>query len=1250
MRFLREILTVIAGLVVLALLAALAGPWFVDWNRHRAFAEKSLSEALGAPVKIAGAIDLKLLPTPSLNLAQVRVSMASTGADPAFGGLSGQPPASIEISARRVKFELAIAPLLRGRLQFVEARIENPEVTIRPSASGAVALPRLTRVAPDLAAFDQIHIVNGRIAVEAAGGGVLTIGGLNIEASGQSLAGPFRGSGSFRLGDQTPSFFFNSGVADEQGLRFKFVSEAAGALPRIEIDGAVEARDRSGGAARLVLQGQARATPAVEAGAAPHWSAAGPLTIDNERVNFAPIEFRAGAGEQPLSGAASAQYGFAARRAVFSLDAPQIDLDRLSAAKLAPADALVQAQSWIASVIDGGLTGARLPVAAQLKISTPALTLGGETLGDVAINLEPDGANSARLLFSARAPGRTDIRFEGALETGSAAQLTGDLNVRARDLERFWQWFARGSPALAKVSGAIAFRDFGINGRVEFSRSGFLGRDLSIIADRSQFSGLVSLLRDSNAPRMRLAVHLQSQELDLDGLPDFSRSGAALNGIDLSLKLYARAMRLARFGGGKIDSGSIDIDLQRDGDRLSLNQLDIAGLGGADLSLKGEMQPSGSSFEGELRAQRLTEFAQLLQRIAPGVWSDALAARAVALSPANIRISAVAASAAASLSLHSLRSFALQGEANGTRLTGSFKPGAAAAQNRFELSAANPQAHVILRQAGVPAAAMTGGAGRASLVMTGEEAQAGFSFDGAALSFKGPVKKIFPAPDFDGAFTAGGKDIAPLMAALGLARPAAPRLQNSAMAASLEGRLRWRGENISLTALRGTVGHTRISGDLYMDRGNSSQGSGEIKGKLQADRLDLASLASLITGAPGSAPERAKEYWSRQTFAPALINLPVARIDMNVGKLALTGELEGDGARFVLHSAPSQLALHDLHTKLPGGVLRGRAELRRGAAEVSLAGAVNYEGPSGFGRAMSAHGTWRLEFAGTGASPAAIVSGLAGSGAADVKSLTFEAASASAVEDAIKRASEDKLEVTATSVMAHLEKALSRGAFAVKNGSFSIALAGGQARLEPSSDSGRVPLSGQIDLRVMRALARLDLRAPQTPADWKGPAPQISLVLEGKPEAPVRRIEAASLVNALAARAIERESLRVELLEIDIRERALFNRYGKIQEFMTRREDEIAVWRDAREREAAELIRKIEEAQRKAEEDARRKELEAARKLEIERKKRAAEEARRAKLEAQSRPAAQPPAVKPPAIQPPGAPLQLTPPLPAPPR
>src|ERR1700712_4138024 len=57
---------------IIALLAALIGPYFIDWNQFRPEFEAEATRVVGAPVRVRGELDARLLPTPSLRLRSVR--------------------------------------------------------------------------------------------------------------------------------------------------------------------------------------------------------------------------------------------------------------------------------------------------------------------------------------------------------------------------------------------------------------------------------------------------------------------------------------------------------------------------------------------------------------------------------------------------------------------------------------------------------------------------------------------------------------------------------------------------------------------------------------------------------------------------------------------------------------------------------------------------------------------------------------------------------------------------------------------------------------------------------------------------------------------------------------------------------------------------------------------------------------------------------------------------------------------------
>ena len=50
--------------IILALVAALVGPLFVDWTQYRGVFEARASRMVGLPVRVTGAIDARILPTP----------------------------------------------------------------------------------------------------------------------------------------------------------------------------------------------------------------------------------------------------------------------------------------------------------------------------------------------------------------------------------------------------------------------------------------------------------------------------------------------------------------------------------------------------------------------------------------------------------------------------------------------------------------------------------------------------------------------------------------------------------------------------------------------------------------------------------------------------------------------------------------------------------------------------------------------------------------------------------------------------------------------------------------------------------------------------------------------------------------------------------------------------------------------------------------------------------------------------------
>src|SRR4051794_30491572 len=107
--------TTLLGLAIafiVALLAALIGPYFIDWNQFRPQFEAEATRVLGAPVRVGGELDARLLPTPSLRLRSVVVGGAND-----LG----------KVRADKLDVEFSLGSLMRGEWR-------GPRLTIKRAA------------------------------------------------------------------------------------------------------------------------------------------------------------------------------------------------------------------------------------------------------------------------------------------------------------------------------------------------------------------------------------------------------------------------------------------------------------------------------------------------------------------------------------------------------------------------------------------------------------------------------------------------------------------------------------------------------------------------------------------------------------------------------------------------------------------------------------------------------------------------------------------------------------------------------------------------------------------------------------------------------------------------------------------------------------------------------------------------------------------------------------------------------------
>ena len=1124
---LRDSLTVLASILIAALTLALVGPWFVDWTTRRAFIEAHLSRALGSPVATRGAISLALLPTPRLEL----------------GGVSLGEGGPVSLRTGAVRFELAVTALLHGELRFLDAALNEPE--IRVSLDSAGALP----VAGDLpeVQFERIVMTGGKLTLIDPASGALTVSGIDLQAEATSLNGPFRGAGSVAREGERLGFRFSTGARDGDRLRLKFVSDEGAGLPRLDLDGALLLGASPGFEGPVVLSGK-RPAP---------WRAVGVARLDAASLLLEPVELRLGADAAPITMGGTARFAFAPQPVgEIALTARQVDLDKVIGLEKAMVDQTSAPglegalRAWLADA------GAPLstPFPLRISLTSPATYLGGETISDLTLEASLAPGAPMGLRASGSGPGRLRVALDGQVETGSAFLFKGQAAAEARDLARLGDWIAPGLPQVAAALRAAPIRSLEAVGTMEWSAAGFASSALRLKADRSIFSGAAAFTRPIGGERARLFADLTSDALDIDGAPDLSWTGGALAQADIALSLDARAIRVARFGEGVIDAGRIRLKLSQDMAGLRLDNLSIAGLGGADVTASGDVGARDGNLDVRVEAQRLVDLAAFVRRVAPGPLADGLVARAVSLSPLRLSLNLRAQRAAPTDAL-SLTSLALDATARGSRWQAALKPEGGAngilGQLSGKISAETRDGAMLIRQLGVETLPIPGAGGAALSATVAGAPDSGYSVDasgllaGLDLGFQGKLSGSLIQPQAAGSLRLKAADAAPFLRLIGFGPPDITQtlpVQTNAMLGLAEGRF-------ALTGLVGSVAGVSINGELAAQMG---QGRPKLSGALDLDRAYLPALASLLLGAPS--PTRGGAAWGEGGFGPGLAESPEADVIIRAGRITLLDGVLATQASLRLGLSPGVFAVSDLAGAWGQGRIEGRATLRRDGASVFLSGAGEVSGqplPGNWAR-----GEWggRMDFTATGNSPAALVAGLAGTGAVQLRSVTLPQADPLAPARVIAEAESGKLYISENDFMGALRRELDKAPLTLATRDLEVRIAGGVVRLSASD------VTAAVDLRRMAVEARVQLPVGDLPKDWSEAAPKVAMVWRGPLGAPQRELDAGVFINGLAVRAIARESARIEALEADLRERAFFARRKRGLDFLARREREVAAF------------------------------------------------------------------------------------------
>jgi uncharacterized protein involved in outer membrane biogenesis len=1101
--------------IILALVAALVGPHFVDWSQYRATFETEASRLTGVPVRVAGAIDARILPTPSLVLK---------GVEAGPGGPDGEKP---RLRARELSVEFALGPLLRGKWRASELRLIGPEIRLGLDRDGKLDWPASSAdLDPDRLSIERFVIDRGRVVLgDAASGATLVLDSLSFAGEFRSLLGPAKGKGAFDANGASYRYALSAGRLAEDEIKLHVDLNANSRPWTAEADGAI--RFASGAPefdGALKLAQPAGAVDARGVALVP-WRATGHAKANAGGVLFDKAEFQYGPDERAvrLTAAASIRLGKSPRYdAVVS--GRQLDLDGVLALPEAQRRLPMAAARKLGELFAGS---PQLPVPGRIGVGIDSVTLAGSPLRDIRGDLTSDAASWNLETFEFRAPGSTQVRASGRLGFAGQRGFKGRASIEAADPRGLFAWIdARAAPASSQVGLLRA------SGELTLGSERVAVDGLKAEIDRKTFEGRLAYTFAHLRSPARLEAELKAVELDLDELA--LRAPAAFAGAmpDMPAE-FSLSADIDRAVIGGLSASNIALKLGYDADGLKLDRLQIGDLGGAALKVSGQVHSLLRSPRGsvtvELKAAGLEGVAAVLEKLTPRLPEPARAAMA-RLAPVNARATLTMADSEAGKTLSRL---AVEGAAGAMRL----RLGAEATGNPLDLDAvalkldgtlaADDGAQLIALLGLQRAVNVEKGAGSVRLAVRGPAAgtldvDAQIEAQGLHARAKGTTRLPGRA-GLDLVVTVSATDAAPLW-------PQAP--QGRKLPVTLKTHLTASPDKLNLEEIAGSIEGSPIRGRLGIVMNDVPQ----VEGRLESEELFVPALLALASGLPSPAVDMG----SREPFDLRTFGKLTGRIEFGSVRAGLTPSLKARRLRGFVRLGKDEIAFEHVEGDLAGGRVEAELALRRDGAglathgRIALADAEASDLLPGTDKApVSGRLTLQVEADGAGYSPTTLMGSLRGTGTISIERARLRGLDPKAFEAAVS-AADRGVAIDAARVSETVLPALAGGELAIARADGALTIAAGQVRASSIIAHGEgadLTLNGTLDLAGRDLDAGLVLAGPASGGAPGTARPELLVVLQGSVAAPQRTVDVSGLVSWLMLRSLDRETRRMEAVE-----------------------------------------------------------------------------------------------------------------------
>jgi large subunit ribosomal protein L24 len=1103
--------TTLLGLAIafiVALIAALVGPYFIDWNQFRPQFEAEATRIIGTPVRVGGKLDARLLPAPSLQLRSVVVGGAND-----LG----------KVRADKLDVEFSLGSLMRGEVRATELTINGLSLDLGLDAKGRIDWPASTgTVNLGSLAIDRLNLT-GRIALhDAASRSTLELNDIAFSGDVRSLAGSVRGDGNFMLKGTRYPFRISSGQGpDGNGTRVHLNIDPGERALLADLDGVLNFDSRSPrfeGALTLV------APPGQKGrGNDPPWRIAAKVKADYSAARLEQIETSFGPEERALKLAGNGDIRFGAAPLLrAALSARQLDADRFFTKDNAaePVRALPALRA-LASLVP------HLPIPAQIELASEQVMLGGRPLQDISAEVHGDDKSWSLRRLEFRAPGATRISLSEAGAKGIGPdRFKVALSVESSDPEAFLTWVQGRGDTTYRSQKPLRLR-----GDVTVAPEGFSIDGMKADIEGGTVEGRVLVSHKQAIHGSRVEAELKAERLDLDAATAFVKSLAGPQGDWPDEGKLSLDVGRATSAGQELSP--LLARLAYSPAKLSLEQLKIGQLESVTLDGAGNFDRVNATgwFALNSSAPSLDRLTSLIVPFSP-----ALAARLNAMGagpgPARLKLAldltgnAGQSDRVQARATADLESALLKGV---TTITA--RPAVAAIQGidlaalrssdvGIESKLSSEQGRALLVLLGLDrtvaagdgpaqfegsAAGVWGGPLRlkAKISGTGLEAEAEGSAEPWAQEAKASLSLKVRSADFG-----------PLLDL----KPADTLAQNI----GLSSRVQLTGNRLTFDDLDSSLGGSRLRGSLAVTLGEEK----EIEGEIGTDQLALAPAFALALGAAG--------HDAAEPLGTGLAKGWRGRITFQALRGLLPGGSELQPVSGVVKSDGQSLSFDAIKGKIGGGDVTASVYAKPGANGIALNASVQFSDVDGTALryrnlAMPAgRASMQMTLTSQGRSASALAGALSGSG-----TLTLEAARISGLDprafEVAVRANDSGQAKDDVRLKQIVEAALPAGALAVPSAQIPFTVRDGRLRVGATTLDGngvRATVSGGYDIAADQA----DIRAALSLTMTTG-RPEIQLLAVGTPDAMSRSVDVAPLSSWLAVRAIDHETRRLDAIE-----------------------------------------------------------------------------------------------------------------------